>query len=193
MSNATTSAGADARLVLHIGTPKTGTTYLQGILAQNRAELAKTGWSYPGRRVNQQHAVYGICGSDIYYLSDTSQYQVVGERLLARLATPRIPRTLWSAEVLSQLDEGGVKRLLRQTGTPDKVVITVRGLHALLPSMWQQLLKTGRTETLVEYVDRLDEHRGDRSTQPWIGYAFGDVVRRWSQHAPVHVVVFHSL
>lgn len=192
MTGASPSRTADTELVLHIGTPKTGTTYLQGILSQNRAQLAKHGWSYPGRRVNQQHAIYGLCGSDIYYLSDTSRYEPIGEQLLARLTASPTPRTLWSAEVLSQLDDMGLERLLRLTGAPSRVLMTVRGLHALLPSSWQQLLKTGHTETLTDYVDRLEAHRNDRSTREWLGYAFGDVVRRWSQFAPVHVVVVPS-
>lgn len=192
MSGGASPPSARSDLVLHIGTPKTGTTYLQGILSQNRVRLADLGWSYPGRRLNQQHAVYGICGSDIYYLSDTRRYEGLGEQLLARLASAATPRTLWSAEVLAQLDDAGLERLLRRTGAPERVVMTVRGLHALLPSSWQQLLKTGHTETLAGYIDRLEARRGDRASREWLGYAFGDVVRRWSRYAPVHVVVVPS-
>ena len=36
-----------ARLVLHIGTKKTGSTLIQALLAQNRDRLSSNGWSYP--------------------------------------------------------------------------------------------------------------------------------------------------
>ena len=36
------------RVVLHIGAPKSGTTYLQRLLWQNRAELAAAGVGLPG-------------------------------------------------------------------------------------------------------------------------------------------------
>lgn len=40
-------------------------------------------------------------------------------------------------------------------------------------------------------IERSSEHRDD-STQLWNAYAFGDVVRRWSRWAPVHVAVVPS-
>jgi hypothetical protein len=36
------------RVYLHIGAPKTGTTYLQEVLFRNRARLAEHGVLYPG-------------------------------------------------------------------------------------------------------------------------------------------------
>ena len=36
------------RVYLHIGAPKTGTTYLQEVLFTNRARLAEHGVLYPG-------------------------------------------------------------------------------------------------------------------------------------------------
>ena len=41
---------SSSAVYLHIGLPKTGTTFLQHILAANRTELLKQGLIYPGER-----------------------------------------------------------------------------------------------------------------------------------------------
>ena len=38
------------RVFLHVGLPKTGTTYVQTVLWRNRAALAEQGLVYPGPR-----------------------------------------------------------------------------------------------------------------------------------------------
>ena len=39
-----------SRVLLHVGTPKTGTSYLQDVLFRNRRTLASAGILYPGDR-----------------------------------------------------------------------------------------------------------------------------------------------
>lgn len=108
------------RFVLHIGTPKTGTTFVQGILAQNRQELLDAGWAYPGKRLNQQHAMYGLCGPDIYSLQNPAHYAEIGrtmaDRVQAHLAQQR--RVVVSAETLAKLDDTGGRATHRSSGCP---------------------------------------------------------------------------
>ena len=42
------------RVLLHVGTPKTGTSYLQDVLFRNRAALARAGILYPADRFDGQ-------------------------------------------------------------------------------------------------------------------------------------------
>jgi hypothetical protein len=44
------TAASGARAFLHIGAPKTGTTYLQSVMRRNRKALAAAGVLYPGKR-----------------------------------------------------------------------------------------------------------------------------------------------
>lgn len=44
----------DKKLHLHIGSPKTGTTYLQQALFYNKEKLSKQGFSYPGNEFSHQ-------------------------------------------------------------------------------------------------------------------------------------------
>lgn len=117
------------RFVLHIGTPKTGTTFVQGILAQNRRELVEAGWSYPGKRLNQQHAMYGLCGTDIYHIRDASPYEELARRMTDRVQADlvRDRRVMVSAETLAALDDDAVERFIGRLAVPDRIVMTLRG------------------------------------------------------------------
>ena len=42
------------RVVLHVGTMKSGTSFLQNVLGENKAELAERGVLVPGRRWRRQ-------------------------------------------------------------------------------------------------------------------------------------------
>ena len=44
-----TSTPTQQRVFLHIGAPKTGTTFLQDVLVRNKAALRANGVLYPGR------------------------------------------------------------------------------------------------------------------------------------------------
>lgn len=175
------------RSVLHIGLMKTGTTYLQGILSQNREALALAGWSYPGRRENQQHACYGICGSDIYWVADDNPYRAAGGKLVTELRD-RETDVVVSAEALSSMSETGIERFLSTVGTPTSVTLTVRPLDRLLPSAWQQTLKSGATDSQDSFLVQLREARPSLAGM-WRTYAFGHIVRRWAAFCPVDVVI----
>ena len=78
------------RLLLHIGTMKTGTTYLQHAMADQRSRLTELGWAYPaygGREMsfNQQWAVYDAFPTLIPWVTATeSRPGGAGETMVAR-------------------------------------------------------------------------------------------------------------
>ncbi len=56
--------GPVTRVVLHVGLPKTGTTYLQALLADHRDELRDSGVLYPFLRPGGMfHAAVEVRGS----------------------------------------------------------------------------------------------------------------------------------
>jgi len=175
-------------LVLHVGQMKSGTTYLQKILANNRILLRSAGWNYPGQRENQQHAVYGLCGEDIFWVGEVkSEWSKLAEALV-KAAERSKQRVLISAEALSVLPPDGISRLISKIGRPNCVLLTVRSLHLTLPSAWQQSVKSRYNGSLCEFFEQLAKDRPSLSGH-WRTYAFGEVAQRWSQHAPVKVVV----
>ncbi|HZD39831.1 MAG TPA: hypothetical protein VE131_03860 [Terriglobales bacterium] len=173
-------------LVFHVGLMKSGTTYLQEILSTNKESLRENGWDYPGKRLNQQHACYSLCGPDIPWVK--TQYPAQLGRDLVRSLKSAKGNLILSAEALSTLDAAGVDRFFEIVGKPDKVVFTVRGLFRILPSAWQQYLKGGGRTNFLQFIDKLAEQRRDLCGF-WKTYAYGHAIQHWARYAPVEVVI----
>ena len=175
-----------SELVFHVGLMKSGTTYLQEVLSQNRSCLNERGWDYPGARLNQQHACYSLCGTDIVWLRKPYP-ESLGNDLVARVRGST-RNVMISSEALSVLPKEAIERFIDRVGSPDRVVFTIRGLGMTLPSAWQQYLKGGGRTTLGQFIQRLALQRSDMSGF-WSTYGFGHSVARWSEFAKVVVVV----
>lgn len=175
-------------LVLHIGMMKTATTYLQGVLQNNREELAKQGWLYPGKHLNHQREVYGLCGKNVYWYRKVLERDVeLGKSLVEEIKeTPH--SVIVSSEALSSLSSEGIKKIVEKVGCPVRVVVTVRSLYKVLPSAWQQYVKGGSTRSFEQMLDKFIQSREDLSG-PWRTYAYGNIVKKWSEVADVHTVV----
>ena len=175
-------------LTLHVGQMKSGTTYVQRVLANNRDLLCANGWTYPGRRENQQHAVYGLCGHDIFWVSEVkAEWARLGDALI-REVNRTSERVVVSAEALSVLAPDGIASIISKLGRPRRVLITVRVLHLTLPSAWQQSVKSRHTGSIGDFFRQLSQDRPSLSGH-WRTYAYGEVVKRWAEHAPVTAIV----
>jgi len=173
-------------LVLHVGIMKSGTTFIQELLSGNRNNLEKHAWSYPGQRLNQQHACYSLCGQDIPWVK-TPYSTKLGSDLIKKI---RIfdGNVLISSEALSTLSDDGISQFLSKIGQPTKIIFTVRGLTQILPSAWQQYLKGGGRTSFGQFLQRLKEQRKDMSGF-WRTYAYGTAIKRWSKYCDVEVVI----
>ncbi|MES3674773.1 hypothetical protein QC589_02325 [Halomonas elongata] len=178
-------------LVFHVGQMKTGTTYLQNVLSNNKDFFQKNGWLYPGGKENHQYACYGICGNDIPWVNPRiyGSYKSEGERLIKKIDKFKDEyNILISSEALSSLSQDGIDRFIKATGKPDKVILTIRPLYQALPSAWQQLLKSGINISLEDFFRKLDSERKGRKNW-WRTYAYGDAVERWSKVCSVETIV----
>src|SRR5680860_143685 len=115
--------------VLHVGPMKTSTTYVQQVLCENRDYLKSMGWIYPGRGSNQQHAFYGLCGSDIPWVTPATQVKnaSAGKQLIEDIKSADAS-VIVSAEALASLSCDGIERLMGEMSTPDTIVFTHRPL-----------------------------------------------------------------
>jgi len=143
--------------LLHIGIPKTGTTALQTAAARRRDELRQHGVCYPGNSVNQREAVCALMGRRLGWAGagDYVPDRRLWDRLRAEVESRPGQRSLISHEFVSESDDEQAARFLAELGEDLHVVITLRGLGALLTSSWQQYVKAGHRQTLNRWLKQV--------------------------------------
>ena len=189
---------AKPKIVLHIGTMKSGTTYLQHGLLSQLSQLAENGWLYPMAfapargAINHERAIYGLVGNHIPWVdSATAQRMAPQWQKLFSEVSASENNVLLSAEAVAAMLEDGIEQLL--SALPDRdieVVLTARDLARVLPSSWQQSVRNGRPYGYEEYFDRIkrakelpiDESVGSNF---WRSYQLSDVVSRWQKFIPL--------
>ncbi|RTQ97918.1 hypothetical protein [Halomonas nitroreducens] len=175
------------RKIVHIGQMKSGTTYIQNSFHQNREELYRQGYLYPGSLFNHQHACYGICGSDIPWIRSGREWEQLGSDLVGEINSSG-KDVILSAEALSCMNEKGIASFIEKINGVDKVVITVRNFHRVILSAWQQSIKGGGIKSLPEFIHHIGFCRSENIGM-WKNYSFGDSARIWAKHAPVDIIV----
>jgi len=194
-ANARSGASPALRVVLHVGMHKTGTTYLQNLLRQNRRRLAKNAGVYvpPGAR-KTVFASLDLIPWDSPLGRDR---RVAGawDRLAAEVGGCGLPTAVVSEERLDVANPRQAKRAVAAFGDADvHVVVTVRDLARVAVSSWQESVKNGGTWTLREFLARLQDP--DAAATPpargfWLHEDVTAVLRTWSNVVPVeniHVV-----
>ena len=192
-------AGSGARgpqVYLHIGEPKTGTTFLQDGLWKNRARLARQGVQLPGYSIFDHYRASRDLREAPRQPSDPSEPWIGDWDVLAAEAL-RIPgRAIISNELLvassPQQADRAVRSLLR---AELHIVATVRDFAALLPAEWQEAVKCRSTTAWEPWLDEVvaTEHVTYRRRQSWFWRVHETLANldMWSRHIPpdrVHVV-----
>ena len=184
------------RIYLHIGEPKTGTTFLQDALWANRARLAVQGLQLPGYSDRDHSRASRDLRETPRPVADpadpwTGEWDVLaGQALRAR------ERAVISNELLAasspQQAERAVGSLLR---ADVHVVVTVRNFAALLPAEWQEAVKCRGTAGWEAWLDAVIAAEGaaDRRRRSWFWRVHDTlaILDMWSRHIPpdhVHVV-----
>lgn len=135
-----------ARVVLHVGPHKTGSTYIQKKLLEQQAALAAAGVCYPSAGIDVQYGQHAI-PAELYRQGHSATL----DRLLAADAVG--PTLLLSSENFDLLDEGLLQRLAAQLhGRQVEVVYVWRRADERLLSGWQEECKHGSALTWAEYA-----------------------------------------
>ena len=199
------------RLLLHIGTQKSGTTYLQRVLAALSNGLKRDGILYPtrlhGRRevYNHEAAAYGLLGSAAFpWVPEARARGQEGSwNGLVRKVGQWDGTAVVSGEALSVIDAQAASRLVESLGVPNThVIITARDLGRVLPSSWQQHIRNGRSTSFTSFLQAQADRRGEGDARAraarwnddpdqtfWRAYAIGTLVERWSPLARTVSVV----
>jgi hypothetical protein len=181
------------RCFVHVGLPKTGTTYLQSILWRSRDELVRQGLSLlphedgTPRSVRLMLAVRDRLREGI----DPLSRREVLDDFSAQLGRSSTPHVLISQEQLSAATAKQAERMFGFLADFEiHLVVTTRSLARQVPSGWQERIKTRSVWTFGEFataVARRDKEVADF----WRHHDLLDVLRRWGATLPperVHVV-----
>jgi len=189
---------AKPKIVLHIGTMKSGTTYLQHGLLSQLSQLAENGWLYPMQfapargAINHERAIYGLVGNHIPWVDSATAQRMAPQwqKLITEISTTN-SNVLLSAEAVAVMMEDGIEKLLSALPVRDiEVVLTARDLARVLPSSWQQSVRNGRPYGYEEYFDRIKRAKElpineSVGSNFWRSYQLSDVVLRWQKFIPL--------
>ena len=156
---------------LHVGEPKTGTTYLQAMLMQHQEQLAVDGLLVPGRRIDQVRGAQEMLDPRE---EGRGRFEGRWQSLADEIASYAGPAAVVSMESLVRARPEQAERAVTALGVSSvRVIITVRDLARVIPAQWQESLQFGHTWTFDEYVQAVTAPR-PRSSKP--GRSF------WDQH-----------
>jgi hypothetical protein len=184
------------QIILHIGEPKTGTTFLQQVMWRNRSELAAHGVVLPGHH-QQDHFRASQDLRGIPKLASDPTGSWTGEwEILARQAqqAPRV--AVISHELFSAADAQQADRAVRSLLPAEvHIVLTVRDVATLLPAEWQETVKHRNTRGWEGWLeDVIDRESSDADRRQWWFWRVHDtmaILDIWSRHVPaerVHVI-----
>lgn len=176
------------RVLLHIGTPKTATTYLQEILFQNRPVLEEHGVHYPSEEFNSHfRAALDLLQRPWGGLEKAAvgEWDGLAERVRALPGTVVV-----SNEILAGATPAQAQRAVESLGGDNvDLVITARDLVRQIPAEWQENVKHRSTRTFAQFVTEI--RAGDNSTADlfWGVQHLPDILDRWSVVPPDRVTV----
>jgi hypothetical protein len=181
------------RLYLHIGAPKTGTTYVQHALHRNRKKLKSAGVLYPRVAGNAHHTSVW----DLRAMWEQREFatDIRGHWDKAVQAVREWDGTtaVMSSELFVYADPEECTRALTAFGDVDvHVIYTARDLVRQAPAVWQERIKNQYTLEYGEFLtDLVGKSRTPMAKGFWKAQDASTALRRWSQGVPpehVHVV-----
>ncbi|MFI0350641.1 hypothetical protein [Actinomadura sp. 9N407] len=180
---------------VHVGAPKSGTTYLQNVMWHNRDALAGQGILYPGDDFSSHvWAAFDLRGA---FFDGARIPETAGawHRMVEEIRSRDGGAAVISQELLASAYPRHVGRALADLEFAEvHLVYTVRDLARQIPAHWQEDVKNRAALTFGDFVAGLRDP--DRSRSPWVREFWrmqdaAAVLERWGTGIPperVHVV-----
>lgn len=183
------------RVILHVGTPKTGTSFLQDVLFRNRETLAADGLHYPADRFDE-HFLAAL---------DLMQLPWGGLQLEAVDAWEKLAGRVREAEGTSIISHEILARATRQqavtaleslghgSGTEIHLVLSVRDLVRQVPAEWQENIKHRAVLSFEEFLTGLRDPERDHPIASWFWgvQELPAILDRWGADLPperIHLI-----
>ncbi len=180
------------RIFLHVGTPKTGTTYLQSVLWANKSALEEQGVLLPLKSVRDHFYLSVIARNAKGALGRMpAAGQKSWQRMLQQVAAWRgdviISHELFA--VASPNRAAWTLKQLREVSDEVHVIVTGRDFARQVPAEWQQSIKQGGQYSLDRYLDILKKH--EPLVLFWKAQNLPVILANWAQGQPgdrVHLI-----
>ncbi len=182
------------RVFLHVGLPKSGTTFLQGVLSNNKRRLAQEGLLFPGKKG---------WNSQVLAVRDVRNMPSRGrdQRKKVRGSWDRLAQEIqaWSGDAvvsmewLSRVQPEHLDRIVTTLSSKElHVVFTVRDLARVIPASWQESVLNKREASWPEFLGQISDESLPREDRPlWRLHDLLPLIGRWTSQVPVeriHVV-----
>ncbi len=180
-------------IVVHVGPYKTGSTAAQASFAAARDAMTAQGLSYPGS--SRRHAEEGW--SVMQWAPRMRQVPPpeVWEEFVAQIhRAPATTRTLISTEDFGGCGAERIARIVSTLGAERVHMVTVvRPLDLLLPSQWQEQMKSMQSVSFEEWLAGVLPGRASKWGRGfWNSHDVGAQLDRWRAHLPperIHAIV----
>ncbi len=180
------------RVLLHVGCPKTGTSYLQDVLFRNQAVLREHGILYPADRFD----AHFLAALDLMTLpwggletEAVGAWDSLAEQVRAWDGTAII-----SHEIFARATPLQVRRALASLGDAEvHVVVSARDLVRQVPAEWQENVKHRSHITYASFLQTIRDPARDSRIGSWFWAVqeVPDILDRWAATLPpehVHLV-----
>jgi hypothetical protein len=183
-----------SKVILHVGAPKTGTSFVQDLLFTERDRLRERGILYAADRFD----AHFLAALDLLQLPwGGIERDAVGawDRLAAEVRA--WPGTaIISHEILATASRAQVARAIGSiggAGTEVHVVLSARDLVRQIPAEWQENIKHRRVTPYAVFLAELREPTREAEVARWFWgvQEIPDVLDRWGSTLPrdrVHLV-----
>lgn len=178
----------------HIGAPKTGTTFLQRLLWNNRERLAEIGVRYPGEEFRtHMHAALDLRNAGFQGHRDPKvpgAWPALVESARGWNGSVIFSQGLFSPATRRQIDHAMADLSFAEV----HLICTARELTRQVPAAWQEDVKNRFTVSFEEYIAAVSDRSDDENRIGRMFWRMQDLVellRRWSRSLPpehVHIV-----
>jgi hypothetical protein len=183
----------DQRVYLHVGLPKSGTTFLQASLTQNRVALREAGVLYPSAEQGMFLAAVDVRGNHKAWGRSRSEVKGSWDALCHR-ARRHDGSTVISQELLGAASERRIAAAMTMLRDLEvHVVVTARDPARQAAAEWQEGVRHGRRLTFDEFREQVldDSSDTDYARRYRAAQDLPGVLARWADAVPaerVHVL-----
>ncbi len=171
-----------SRVVLHLGSMKSGTSFVQNVLGHHKDALAEQGVLFPGERWRSQvlavRELIGHGGDGQEPVAPDGPWTKLVDEINAWDGTAVV-----SMEFLAPRSTAKIRQILAAfPDTQVEAVLTCRDLGRNIPAMWLESVQNGGITPWGDYLDAVRQRRsGDKVSRGfWKHQGIPEIAARWA-------------